>query len=270
MKKNTLLCFALIFNAFIFAQTSPKLALKFEAGVGLAVTSNNNVWDIRQDVGMYYYDYSNSYGNGYRNNSSSVYPDISLAHFAVKPEISFFNDKLAISSGLSLNIFISEMSTWLSSNDENGYFYLRYNTTDILSEYAKVRTIKENTTYFGVPIDLKFSPFSLWKMDFYLKTGIDIHFKLGSSTDINFVNESMQPTGQEIINNIGFKTNNNFSSWTNGFGVTFGNKDKLRYSIEYLLPSVILTKNNSTIANVNMYYGFRFAVQFNLTKNEVK
>lgn len=268
MKNGLIICILLIFIGFTHAQTPARVSLKFEAGVGPVTTTDNKAWDIRQDVGMYYYDYNSSYGNGYRNNSSDVYPNISLAHFAVKPEVSFFNDKLAVSSGISFNFIVSDMTSYGYNDDD--YFYLRYNTTDVLSEYAKVKTITENTTYMGIPIDVKFSPFSFWKMDFYLKTGIDINYKLGTNTDIQFVNESMESSEQLILNKMGIKTNNLLSIWSNGIGVTFGNKEKLRYSVEYILPSVILTNNNSTIANANMYYGFRFSVQFNLTKNNVK
>lgn len=266
LNKHSLVLLMLLISTVVFSENPKKISVKIEFGVGPVTTTDNKAWNIRRDVGMYYYDYNNSYSY----NSSSVYPDVLLTQFAVKPEISFFDDKLALSSGLCINVLNSSLSPIIYSINDESYFYLRYNSTNLLTEYAKVKSISETTSYLGIPIDIKFSPFSFWKMDFFLKTGVDVNYKLASNTNLDFYNESMASEEQAILDKVGLNTNKFLSIWTTSMGVSFGNKEKLRYNIEYILPSVILTKNNSTIANANMFVGFKCSVQFNLNKSNVK
>lgn len=157
---------------------------------------------------------------------------------------------------------MSDLSVVGSSSNYSDFFYLRYNTTGLNTEYARINSISESTNYLGIPFDVKVVPFSLWKLDFYLKTGIELGFKLSSKTKIDFVNESMAQYSQSIIDNVGLSTNNLYSTWSTSWGVSFGSTDKLKYNLEFLLPSFFITKSNSTIVNNTMFTGFKCSIQF--------
>lgn len=246
------------------AENPVRLLVGVEFGGNEVSTSLNEKWNIRQDVGSNYYGYNSS---NYSNNSVST--DMFVSHFAIKPEISFFEDKLAFSSGLSFSNVLSGISIWGGQTDNADYFYLRYNNTALNSEYAKVKAINESSNYLGVPIEVKVIPFSFLKMDFYLKAGIELNFKLSSKTEIDFVNDAMNEFEPAIIDNLGLKVNNLYSTWSTALGVSLGNKNKLHYNIEILLPSYFITNNNSTLVNNDMFTGFRFSIQLPVSQTAI-
>jgi hypothetical protein len=252
--KKVFIFTAMVFCSVLsFSENPAKLSILVEFGGNGVSPSLNESWNIRQDVGAYSSNYSSS---------SNYVMAMSVMNFAVKPEIYFFKNKVALSSGLRFSNVMSDLSVAGSSSNYSNFFYLRYSTTGLNTEYVRINSISESTNYLGIPIDVKVVPFSLWKLDFYLKTGIELGYKLTSKTKIDFVNESMAPYSQSIIDNVGLKTNNLYSTWSTSWGVTFGNANKLRYNLEFLLPSFFITKNNSTIVNGNMFTGFKCSIQF--------
>ena len=236
------------------AENPVRLSVGVEFGGNEVSTSLNEKWNIRQDVGTNYY--------GYNSSVNSVATNMYVSHFAVKPEIRLFDDKLAFSSGLRFSNVLSDVSIWGNQMDDAGYFYLRYNTAGLNTEYAKVRTMNESTNYLGIPLEVKLIPFMFWRMDFYVKTGVEFNFKLSSKTEIDFVNDAMNEFEPTIIDNVGLKVNNLYSTWSTALGVSLGNKNRLQYNIELLLPSFFITKNNSTLVNADMFTGFRCSIQF--------
>lgn len=232
-----------------YAGNPGNFKLNFEMEYNEMNTSLNKGWDIRQDVGTYDY-YNNSYLYSYLNGS----------RFAVKPEWLFFDGKLAFETGLKYTYLNSELYMNSASNVP-GYFFLRFNNSGMETEYAKVFSIDESSHLLSFPLEVKFIPLTFGKFDLYVKTGLEFGLKISSSTNIQFVNETMNPYEQQVLDYVGIKTNNYFSGWNNSVGVTYGSKDKLRYSLEMLLPSFVLSQNNSTLVDTDMYTGFRLSLQ---------
>jgi len=254
LKKVFFVSIMLLFSLLSFSENPPKLSVLVEFGGNEVDPSLNESWNIRQDVGTYSFDYSSS--------SNAVMTDMYVTNFAVKPEISFFKNKLALSSGLRFSNIKSDLSVVGNSSDYSNFFYLRYNTTGLNTEYARINSIAESSNYLGVPFDVKVVPFSILSLDFYIKTGLELGFKLNSNTKIDFVNESMSQYAQSIISDVGLTTNNLYSAWSTSLGVTYGQNNKLKYNLEFLLPSFFITKNNSTIVNTDMFTGFKCSIQF--------
>lgn len=264
MKLKTVFLIVFALGAFVplCAENPASLSVGVEFGGNEVSTSLNEKWNIRQDVGSNYY--------GYNSSSNSIATNMYISHFAVKPEIRLFDDKLAFSSGLRFSNVMSDVSIWGNQMDNAGYFYLRYNNTGLNTEYAKVKMMNESTNYLGIPIDVKLIPFSFWKMDFYIKTGIEFNFKLSSNTQIDFANDAMNKFEQTIIDHVGLKVNNLYSTWSSALGVSLGNKNRLQYNIELLLPSFFITNNNSTLVNTEMFTGFRCSIQFPIRQSIIK
>jgi len=241
----------LLIQAQTFAGDKEKISFQLEFGGNNVNTTLNDVWQIRQDVGS-----SDYYGS-----SSVVNTDMYVTQLGIKPEMSFFDNKFAISSGLRYYNVQSNISIYRYGSSLPAYFYLRYANSGLNTEYAKVYGIDETSHYLGIPLELKFTPLSLWKFDFYLKTGIDFGFKLGTRTDISFVNSGMEEYENQILTNLGVNSNTLFSTWYSAIGVTFGDRDKLRYSLDILLPSIYISGNNSTLVNNDIFTGFRLSLQ---------
>jgi hypothetical protein len=239
------------------AENPARLHIGVEFGGNEPNTTLNEKWNIRQDVGSYYFDANYS--------ANSVSTGMHITHFAVKPEISLFDGKVAFSSGLRFSNILSDINV----NGNKGFFYLRYYSVGMNTEYAKVKAINESSNYLGVPFELKIVPIRFWEIDFYFKTGIELNYLLGSKTRIDFVAEEMKESEQTIIDNVGLKVNNLYSAWSNAIGASFGAGNKLRYNVEFLLPSFFITKNNSTIVNTDMFTGFRCSIQLPVKQTNV-
>lgn len=231
-------------------QETKKLSLKLELGGNEVNGAVYDSWNIRQDVGSYY--------NGTTNSAAA---DLFATNFAAKLEYAMFDNKFAISSGLQLTNLNSNLYVINSRSDNNGFFYLRYLRNGPVTEYAKVKSIAETSNYLSIPFDLKFVPISLWKCDFYIRTGIDFGFLIGSNTDIDFVNPEMINYEKTILSNLDIYQNPIISSWNTSIGVSFGHKNKLHYNFELLLPSLYLTTHNSSIFKDEFFTGFKISAQ---------
>ncbi|MDO9154883.1 MAG: hypothetical protein Q7U47_14445 [Paludibacter sp.] len=253
LKTVFILSHLLAVSTLSFAQSPNKISVNVEFGGNQVNTSLNEKWNIRQDVGPYYYESGSS--------NIAVSPYMFVSHLGIKPEIAFFENKLALSSGLRFSNISSDLSIIGQSAEKNKFFYLRYHSTGLDTEFARVRSISESSNYLGIPFDVKLIPFSISQFNFYLKTGVELNFKVGSKTNIDFVSEEMKGFENSIIENIGVKVNSLYSTWTTALGVRFGSKDKLKYKLEFLLPSFFITKNYSTLVNGDMFTGFQCAIQ---------
>lgn len=253
LKTVFVLSILLLLNSISYAEKPKNLSLRLEFGSNEVNNSLNETWNIRQDVGSYYDSGSSS---------NSVSTNMNVTHFGIKPEISFFDNKLALSSGLRFSKVASDLSMLYNYNNSKNFFYLRYNTNGLNTEFARVSAINQSSNYLGIPLDIKLTPFSLFKFGFYVKTGIEIGYKVGSKTTIDFVNDDMNQYKDAILESVGVKVNNAYSTWSTAIGVSYGSYNKLRYNLEFLLPSFFLTQNNSSLVNSDMFTGFQCSIQF--------
>ena len=115
--KNQILVLILSFGVgSIFAQDKGRFSLTFEYGSKNASSVLSDNWAVRQDVGSY-----TDYGV-----NSRVDVGNSINSFGIKPEYSFLDNKLWVSSGIRFTNVSAEMMKY--DYAEGGYFFLRYNS----------------------------------------------------------------------------------------------------------------------------------------------
>lgn len=250
-KQTFSLLATLVISTIVSAQEAKKLSLKIEMGGNDVTGTLYDSWNIRQDVGSYY-----------NSTTNSVSSDLFATNFAAKLEYALFDHKFAISSGLQLTNLNSNVYIVGNMSNENGFFYLRYLRNGPITEYAKVKSITESANYLSIPLDFKFVPISLWKCDFYIRTGIDFGVLVGSKTAIDFANPDMATYENTILSNLDIYQNPIISSWNTSIGASFGSWNKLLYNFEILLPSMYLTTHNSSIFKDEIFTGFKISVQF--------
>lgn len=248
-KKIFLLLLFIVNVCFLFAQDSNPFSVNLEFGSNTVNSTLSDNWPVRQDVGSYYYD-------GY--NSNYVYIDNTVVFFGVKPEYSFFKNKMSVSSGLRFTNLFADLSK--ANADQGGYFFLRYNSENTNTEYARVKNINETSNYLGLPFELKISPFSIRNISFYFKVGTEFSFKLNTNTSIDFKDNAMDIYKQDIIGDLDIRSNTYYSVLYNSVGVNIDTLKKLKLNIELLLPSFFLTSNNSTLVNMDEFSGIQFSV----------
>jgi len=257
-KNSILILFLFLITISAWSQEFKKLSLGFEVGSGIVVGEMTDNWFVRQDIGSDLYDYNYS--------SSSLSKDMSISYLGIKTEYSLAKNKIGILSGIRLTRINSYLDKYTSSG--TGYFFLRNSEEGTNTEFFKVKKINEDIDYLGIPIELRYSPFQYKYFCFYFKVGTQINFKLHSKTDIQFLNENMEAYQNKIINSIDFTPNSIFASVYSSVGVKIGKENNVNYNFELVLPSKLLTSNNSSVVVPASYTGFQFSVLFPLKQKK--
>jgi len=187
-----------------------------------------------------------------------------MGFIGIKPEISFLNNKIGISSGLRYTRMNSLLDK--NSNNQGSFFYLRNDANSVNTEYFKIKEIYEDNDYLGIPLDITGVPFQNDYFDIYLRVGAELNFRFNSTINIQFYDVGMNPYKQELINHAGITTKSIYSTVYYGIGLRFGKKNKIKYNVELVLPSYILTSTNSSLMVPEFYTGFKFIVQFPICK----
>jgi len=233
--------------------------LAFETGLNFVSGNLNSNWKVRQDVGNY------DYGYGHSNSISS---EMTISSVGIKPGMSFFQNKVGVYTGLRY----TQMNSTLSKNSsvDGAFFYLSDKSSTVNTEYYKVRHITEDNDYLGIPLEIIVLPFKNDYLDLYLKVGGELNFKFHTSREIEFANIAMKPYQQMLLDNAKVTPNSIYSSVYSAVGVRMGKKNRVKYDLELVLPSYILTKNNSSLVIPEFYSGIKFAVQIPIKKSAIK
>ena len=254
MKQTLIVLFSAVtvLQTAVFAGKPQNFRLNVEFGYNEVSTSLNERWNIRQDVGTSYYD----------SNNRRVFSHLFMNQFSLKPGWKLFDGKLGFETGLRYSYLNSALDMAPQSNGLPAYFFLHYNSTGIDTEYAKVHSITENSHYLSVPLELKLTLLRWKNFDLTIKTGLDLGVRLNTTTKIDFVNEAMEEYEQTVLDRVGVTTNKYIAGWNNSVGISYGRENGLRYRLEVLLPSMLLSKNNSSLVHSDeVFAGFRFALQ---------
>lgn len=211
---------------------------------------------IRQNISSFYVD---QYSRGY------IFSETSGFIFGIRWE--YFNNKFktGVSTGLRYSGFKTEIFGFSSSVSD--FFYLRYTIQDSDTKFARVNSITETKSFISLPLELRTMPFEIKKLGFFVRAGVEFSLmNLGKSTSIEFKEKSMNLYHDEILNNIGTNTNKFYSSLYASAGMKFGKAGRPTYIFEVYFPSLILTKNNFVLSEIDYFEGFKLSVQLPVQK----
>lgn len=255
MKKTVFFLVSLLLVNSLVAQKNHRFLLGFELGGASVSGQLSDNWSVRQDISPY---------SGYNMYSSSVNNESSVAYFGIKPELTFNQNRLSISSGLRF----TQLDSYLSGGINDEYFFLRYKTDASGTEYARVNTLTETVHYLSIPLELKYVPIQISNFGFYAKIGTEVGLKLLSKSAIEFTSETMKPYEEEILNTNPINPNSMYSTFYGAIGVRWESLKGTYVNIEWLLPSRFLTQNNLTLITPDKYSGFQLSVMFPLQKTK--
>jgi hypothetical protein len=202
------------------------------------------------------YDYlraiPDSYKSYYDPYSTAVESKMTRLHAAVKIEKSFL-PKLAFATGIRYTYLESH----LEKNQSPQYFYLLFRDTGTTTEYLTVRHIQQRANYIGIPIEVRYSPFSGHLFNLFCTAGSDVNLRMSSSNDITFHDETMSIYESDVADIVG-NPNDMFVSAYAKVGVMIG-KENPWASVSAMLP-VYLPQGSTTL--VQPVAGVGINVQF--------
>lgn len=257
MKKTYILLFFGILFSTILAQDKAVLRMGIEFGNGFVDGELPGKWNIRQSLNSQYYDYHgrDPYGGG------SIF-ESGFSYVGIKPQVSFFNERLNVYSGLRLMMLSSSIG-----NGKNGdAIYLRTNNTDAI-EFYKVISITEKTRYLTIPLEVSYNLFrsGVFTKDVYFsgffKIGGEAGVKAYDKRNIRFESSKMQVHEKEVLAMVDTKLNSVYVTTYTALGFQLTTANGMQYSAEAVLPSGIRSKNNFNLIVPDAFSGFQFSVQ---------
>lgn len=250
MKKLLLIvCFCIGASA-LFSQDLKKLSLNFYGGSKILSPSLNEDWPIRQDVSYGYY--SDEF-------NAQVNLNGDIAYFGVSPEY-LINKHWSISSGLRFSKYFSSIIK--DDYDRGGFFFLKVSQEDERTDFARIKAIKENSNYIGIPWEVKYTPFVFRYFDLHTKLTVELAYRLNTHTDIEFKDEAMKAYQRDVLREIGIKTNPWFSTASLSLGARLKLSKQAYLSCDWVVPAFYMTKNNSSLVHVDNLGGFQLSIDW--------
>lgn len=253
-KVGILLLFIAVASA-AFSQNKPVFRIGAEIGGGFIDGDIKEKWDFRQDVS--FYDYG-GYNRDYYSDMSYLGSD--YFYFGIKPQVSFYKDRLNIYSGIRFTMFGSS----IGNDNDNSFLYLRIPNPDAV-EFYKVAFVKEKTGYLSVPLEVSYH-FLRGKifsqnttLSLFLKLGGEIGINVFSNQRIDFLSPKMQVYEKDFFNT---KPNSLYGTFYMAIGTQLTTRNGMQYSYELLLPGEIISENNFSLMDPTPFVGFQLSVQF--------
>ena len=265
MKKNWIVIFLLMLgNGSLYSQQNSEKEpahwysqINVEAGLIYPDGSIRDGVSIRQNISSFYVDQAS---NG------TVYSDSYGAVLGVNWEYMSQKLKLGFSGGLRCISFQTEI--YGNSSSRSNFFYLRYSMLSNNTKFARVKGLSESVSYISMPIELKYIPFEYQNFKFFVSAGFEFSLiKFAHETDIDFQEKAMESYNDDILEIISTPPNDLYASLYATAGISFGQERKTNYSFEFFFPSTFVSHDNFSLTDVKNFTGFKFSIQFPLSKN---
>jgi hypothetical protein len=248
-------CFIVLLSFFTVissAQETRQMYLGIETGMTLIGGKMSDMDFIRGEVSSY------PIGSYYSTNhlTSLMYQSF----VGIKSEFLSLNNKIGFSGGIRFTqaqSSIGKSGYWASSTN---YFYLLYKQDGINTEYLKVKEIKQSASYLGIPVEIRYFPFTPHLLRPYFKLGAEIGFLLQSKTEIGFKDDAMEMFQEDVVALIE-KPEPISSSFYGSCGIRLGRESKPWVSFEICLPALYITSGSSGLVNPISGGGFQLNAQ---------
>jgi hypothetical protein len=169
---------------------------------------------------------------------------MTLEYLGIKIEYRIANNLFGVSSGLRYTRMIASIVKSSYNSNAPDFFYVNFNQDGMNTEYAKVRELKQNTSYLGIPLELRYYPKKERRIRLYYKAGVSFNLQVGSKSDIAFVNAGMEPYRNDVLKVVE-KASPYYTTFHLGLGLKVGKFEKPGICIEAYAPIGVIFPDNS-------------------------
>jgi len=175
--------------------------------------------------------------------------------------------------GLSAGVIVSSLETLYEPN--GSYFYWNYASNGTTTDFLRISNFTQTSYYAGIPLEAKYFFRSTERaVNFYVKLGCSINFRLGCNNDVAFYSEAMEKYRDEVLR-WAPTANSIFSNVYSAVGLKFGRfketaKSFPQINVEFRPFDLVLSRNFALfVANpqVTDGVGIQLSVQFPLNHN---
>ena len=193
--------------------------------------------------------------------------EMDVTYFGIKPEIFFAKNRIGLSAGLRLSKYSSHLDS------DRNYFLWKIHQDETYTEYVKIRDIKQNSYFLGIPVEARFSPNKReLPVQLYLKTGAVFNYRIHTNNKVKFENQSMEIHANKISSqtNQDIKDFNSYMFFGLGLKIGRHHADKKKYiphmNIELHVLNIMLTEQASSFIKANAGFGIQLSAQIPLGK----
>jgi hypothetical protein len=258
MKKRIILLLVLIsvITVYAWGQEEKRKFLSLEAGIngiGCAAPDKEYIRAVYDQNYDYYSDHIRSI--------------MTINYIGLKFEYRVPNNLLGLSAGIRYNRMISSIGrdSYISSGAD--YFYVNYNQSDLITEYARVCEIDQKGDYFGVPLEVRYYPKETRRINLYYKVGASFNIKLHSKSDISFFDKSMEQYRADVIKVVE-DASPNYTTFHIGVGLKIGKSNKPGISLEANAPVGVMFPKGSYFVNPQAGGGFQLLLSIPINTKE--
>lgn len=198
-----------------------------------------------------------TFGIGDNNNSLSM--DFQKWYVGAKTEFRFKENKIGLLCGVRFSEVNSSLSKSTSYSSNLNFFYLLNKQEGTTTEFLKIKTINQNSTYIGVPVEFKLFLSNIAQIRFYVKVAAEFSYRLKTNTNVMFYNPEMEPFEPEVAGKFDAPADFFLSVYGAG-GIQFGNESKFNITVEAIPASFFLNDNVSGLVDPTSGGGFQISV----------
>lgn len=140
------------------------------------------------------------------------------------------------------------------------FFYLRIREDGTTTEYLKIHRLVQNSSYFGVPIELKWMPFNKLLKPMYFKAGMEASYRLSTVNRVEFSNQDMHEFKDDVLQ-LFDDPDEWYLNYFIAMGVRVGPADKIHLDAEAFLFSGLFTQHTSSLVETLGGSGFQMTLQ---------
>lgn len=254
MRKIIKILFVLLFGSLsqANAELPQKLSLSFDFGYKGLTAELNDAWPVRQDVGSV---------SSYTNRNVNINAEMNFLGLSAEYAL---DNRFSLISGLR---FITLDGDAIKNDyDRGGSFFLRLNSLGSQVEYTRIRKIREESGFIGIPIELKYTPLNFGFVSLYTKLSTEFAYRVSHLTDIEFKLTEMEAYEKSVLNDLNIKSNPFYSSIYITFGAKFKLSKSIYASLDLFTPAFYMTENNSSLLDISNISGTQFSLVFPLNK----
>jgi hypothetical protein len=138
-------------------------------------------------------------------------------------------------------------------------FYVLFRESGTTTEFLRVKELRETYAYLGIPLELRFFPYSRKKFGLFLFAGSEWTYRLRAKTNVVFFNTEMD-IHETALREILGTSDSWYATGYIGAGITIG-KEKPRFSVGVTAP--VFMTHTASIFN-DPITGGGFHVQFHI------
>lgn len=252
MKIKAFLTLLYLYSVSVYssAQDARLRFLFVDAGTDFIFCENPDKDYIRADVQPYLYS----------DVASNIKSLLARQYASVRIEYRSANNKFGLSGGLRFSYMQSMIGKDTYWTGTPNFFYVRYKTDGLNTEYAKVRELYQRSSYIGIPLELRIYPNRDYSVNVYYIIGTSFNAKITSRSGITFYDDNMEQYKSEVLKVIE-KPINYYSTLSLGIGLKIRKLEKTGIHIEAALPVAMFTPSKSfvrPVAGTGLQISLRF------------